>query len=77
MHGKMMSYLVVAGAAIVAGLLLAGTPARSALPLLLALACPLMMIFMMRGMGDHNHGQPGQQDQPTRDEPAQPQHNNH
>lgn len=76
-HGKMMSYLVVAGAAIVVGLLVAGTPARSALPLLLVLACPLMMIFMMRGMGGHNHGQSTPQDQPAREETPQTRHTNH
>ena len=32
------------------------------LPLLLILACPLMMIFMMKGMhgGGHGHGQPAE-----------------
>jgi hypothetical protein len=39
------------------GLLVAGTPVRSLLPILLVLACPLMMMFMMRGMGgQEGHG---------------------
>ncbi len=61
-----MSYLVVAGAAIIVGLL-AGTPLASLLPVLLLLACPLMMAVMMRGMhvGDHAPAEP-------RDEPTQP-----
>lgn len=50
MHGTMMKYLLVAGASVVVGLLIAGTPIRSALPLVFVLACPLMMMFMMRGM---------------------------
>ena len=49
-----MSYLVVAGAAIIVGLL-AGTPLASLLPVLLLLACPLMMAFMMRGMSRGEH----------------------
>ena len=58
MHGKMMTYLMVAGASVVVGLLIAGTPIRSALPLVFVLACPLMMMFMMRGMhGGGTHHQ--------------------
>jgi len=53
MHGTRMRYLLVAAGALVVGLLAAGTPVRSLLPLLLLLACPLMMVIMMRGMGGH------------------------
>jgi hypothetical protein len=63
MHGKMTSYLLVAGASIVVGLAIAGTPVRSLLPLVLLLACPLMMILMMGGMhggGTHGGGTQGQ-----------------
>ncbi len=49
MHGTHMRYLLVAGGALVVGLLAAGTPAQSVLPFVLLLACPLMMVFMMRG----------------------------
>jgi hypothetical protein len=56
MFAKYGKYLGVAGAALVAGLLLSGTPIRSFLPTLLLLACPIMMMFMMRGMGHGGHG---------------------
>ena len=56
MHGKTMRYVLVAAAALVAGLLLAGSPVQAVLPFLLLLACPLMMIVMMRGMGGHGDG---------------------
>jgi hypothetical protein len=56
-HDTLLRYGLVAGAALVVGLLVAGTPWRSLLPLALLLACPLMMVFMMRGMGEHGrHG---------------------
>jgi hypothetical protein len=54
-------YLLIAGGALVVGLLVSGTPVQSLLPLLLLLACPLMMMVMMRGMSGHGHRQ---QDQP-------------
>ena len=39
-------------------MLIATSALASLLPVLLILACPLMMIFMMRGMhGGHGHGQ--------------------
>ena len=56
MHGKTMTYVLVAAAALVAGLLLAGSPVQAVLPFLLLLACPLMMIAMMRGMSGHDGG---------------------
>jgi hypothetical protein len=68
MHGTRMRYLLVAGGALVVGLVAAGTPVRSLLPLLLLLACPLMMIFMMRAMGGHgsDHGGPQADAHPDR-----------
>ena len=47
------------GAAMVAAVLIAvGAPLVSLLPFALLLACPLMMVFMMRGMsGMHNSGE--------------------
>lgn len=52
-----MKYLLVAAGALVVGLLAAGTSLQAVLPYLLLLACPLMMVFMMRGMGGHgSHG---------------------
>lgn len=56
MLAKYWKYLAAAGAALVTGLLLSGTPIQSFLPTLLFLACPIMMIFMMRGMGHGGHG---------------------
>jgi hypothetical protein len=55
MHGTHLRYLLVAAAALVIGLLAAGTPVQSLLPYVLLLACPLMMVFMMRGMDGHGH----------------------
>lgn len=55
MHGTHMRYLLVAAGALVVGLFGAGTPVQALLPFLLVLACPLMMVFMMRGMGGHGH----------------------
>ncbi|GAA0458221.1 hypothetical protein Aca07nite_64490 [Actinoplanes capillaceus] len=53
MHSQHMKYLLVAAGALVIGLLAAGSSLQSMLPLLMALACPLMMVFMMRGMAGH------------------------
>ena len=53
MHGTHLRYLMVAAGALVVGLLAAGTPVQSVLPFVLILACPLMMVLMMRGMGGH------------------------
>lgn len=59
-HTQMMKPLLV-GAGILAVLSIAGLPVGGFLPYLVVLACPLMMVFMMRGMdhggkdGDHSH----------------------
>lgn len=46
---RMLPYLL--GAAVIAALLIAfGAPLASLLPFALVLACPLMMVFMMKGM---------------------------
>jgi hypothetical protein len=48
-QNRMFPYL--AGAALVAAVLIAiGAPLASLLPFSLLLACPLIMVFMMRGM---------------------------
>ena len=68
MHGTSMRYLLVGAAALVVGLLIAGTSLQSLLPYALILACPLMMVFMMRGMGGHtDHGAEHAQARPARD----------
>jgi choline-glycine betaine transporter len=53
-HNRMIPYLAVA--AVVAAMLIAvGAPLTSLLPFALLLACPLMMIVMMRTMSS-SHG---------------------
>jgi Protein of unknown function (DUF2933) len=42
---------VLGATAVVGSLLIAGVPPASLLPLAPLLVCPLMMLFMMRGMG--------------------------
>jgi Protein of unknown function (DUF2933) len=59
MHSTGMRYLLVAAGALIVGLLAAGTPVRSLLPLVLLLACPLMMVFMMAGHGGTNRDADG------------------
>ncbi|MEO7980681.1 MAG: DUF2933 domain-containing protein [Sporichthyaceae bacterium] len=53
-HEQMVKPAVIAGAVLVA-LVIAGLPAGYLGFLVLILACPLMMFFMMRGM-DHGGG---------------------
>lgn len=49
-QSKWFPYLIVA-AAVAAVLIAAGVPLAAFLPFILVLACPLMMVVMMRGMG--------------------------
>jgi choline-glycine betaine transporter len=65
-----MRYLLIAAGALVAGLLAAGTPLQSLLPFVLILACPLMMVVMMRGMGGHTD----QDDTPRSDRKTDDRH---
>jgi len=51
-----LTWFVAGSAAMAGAFLLLGGGLASTLPLLLLLACPLMMFFMMRGMGGM-HGQ--------------------
>ena len=66
---RMVPYLF--GAAALAAVLIAlGVPFGSVLPFVVVLACPLMMIFMMRGMagshGKEDHTGHGCEHDPTR-----------
>jgi hypothetical protein len=69
MHSTQLRYLLIAAGGIVVGLLVAGTSVQRLAPFVLLLACPLMMIFMMRGV---DHGQHGGHDanRPNTDRPA-------
>jgi Flp pilus assembly protein TadB len=70
MHGTHMRYLLVAAGGLVVGLLVAGTSVQALLPFLLLLACPLMMVFMMRGMGGLGGGHSGERAQDRDDTTA-------
>lgn len=49
----------VAGVAVIAVVLaVAGVPLTALIPVAILLACPLMMFFMMRGMGGMHGGTP-------------------
>jgi hypothetical protein len=57
MHRNHVRQMLIGGGVALAVLLMAGVPLGQALPLAAALACPLMMIFMMRSMGGQSrHG---------------------
>jgi hypothetical protein len=66
---RMFPYLIVA-AAVAAVLIAVGVPIVSLLPVAVFLACPLMMVFMMRGMsgshGSEDHTGHGCEHDPTR-----------
>jgi hypothetical protein len=55
MKSSSWGLFAVAAAIAFVGTLWAGVPLASLAPLLIVLACPLMMIFMMKGM--HGGGQ--------------------
>jgi hypothetical protein len=48
---KNIPVYVLAAAIVIAGLVIAGVPGGALFTLLLLAGCPLMMFFMMRGMG--------------------------
>ena len=54
-HNRTQTY-VLAAAAIAAVLVIAGVPLATLVPFALLLVCPLMMVFMMRGMGGMHRG---------------------
>ena len=49
-----MKYMLLGGAGLFGVLVLLGLPLQSALFLAVALACPLMMVFMMSGHSGHD-----------------------
>lgn len=55
MHSKQMLPYLAAAAVVAVALLALGAPVASLLPMAALLACPLMMVFMMRGMS-RSHG---------------------
>lgn len=59
-HRGHIRYMILAGVAALAGLWILGVPLGQALPFAFFLACPLMMLFMMRGMDHGGHGAGGQ-----------------
>ena len=67
MKREQLPLYAIALAVLIVGLALTGVPLATLLILPLILVCPLMMIFMMRGMGhgSTNHDQeqpPGERD---------------
>lgn len=50
MHSNRVLPYLAAAAVVAVALLALGAPVASLLPLAALLACPLMMVFMMRGM---------------------------
>ena len=67
---RMMPYLI-AGALVAAVLVGLGVPLGTLLPFAIVLVCPLMMLFMMRGMsgmhrGGEDHTGHGCEHDPTR-----------
>jgi hypothetical protein len=59
MKREQLPLYAIALAILIVGLALAGVPVGSLIVLPLILACPLMMVFMMRGM---DHGTPRDRD---------------
>lgn len=71
MKRQQLPLYAVALAVLIVGLAFAGVPTGTLLILPLILACPLMMMFMMRGM-DHGTAHPDSRDQKHTDPGSQP-----
>ena len=67
-------WYAVAVAILVVGLVWAGVPASTLAIAALVLVCPLMMLFMMRGM---NHSQPSGHEHPDHHDIGQPPSSQH
>ena len=72
MQGNHVKHMLIGGGALLVVLLVAGVPLGNAVPVALALACPLMMIFMMRSMGGHRPGHGNGHDHTGQDVTAGP-----
>ena len=70
-HRGHIRYMILAGVAALAGLWILGVPLGQALPFAFFLACPLMMLFMMRGM-DHGAHRAGGQGEGAENAPGDP-----
>lgn len=71
-HSNRMTPWLLGAAALAAALIAFGVSLTWLLPLLIVLACPLMMFVMMRGMGsmhsgDESHSGHGCEHDPNRD----------
>ena len=55
-HSNRMVPWLVGAAALVALLIALGAPLASLVPFAIVLACPLMMVFMMKGMAGMHRG---------------------
>ncbi len=62
MNTQRMARPALVAAAVLVALVLAGLPVAYLGGLVLIVACPLMMFFMMRGMGGMDHGTGGRHD---------------
>lgn len=71
MRRQQWGLYAIALAIVVVGLVALGVPAQTLLFAALVLACPLMMIFMMRGMHGGHEGHGGA-DQKTEDHDQYP-----
>jgi len=62
-----LTYMLIAGGAVLGGLWAFGVSLSTAVPYAFLLACPLMMVFMMRGMdhGGMGHGSTGRDTKPA------------
>jgi hypothetical protein len=70
-HSAHIKYMILAGVAAFVGMWVLGVPLERALPFAFFLACPLMMLFMMRGMdhGGHREGPGGDPAEATSGDP--------
>ena len=77
MTGKShLKYMVLGGGGLFVLLLAFGVAPQSAVFLAIALACPLMMVFMMGGHSGHDSQPPGQDDTGDQDVTS-PVHRHH